>query len=854
MHRYRRRIKKLDLNWPKIFLVGSLAGGLLMVGLFFWYSRGLPDPSNVLRKTGFSSVILDREGKEILFDVYTDENRKFTPLDEFPEYLKQATVAIEDKDFYNHQGFDLMGMLRGISRLFTRGRAEGGSTLTQQLVKNVLLTTERRLSRKIREFVLSVRIENRFSKEEILQMYLNEAPYGGTAWGVAAASEMYFGKEVVDLDLAESVILAGLPQAPTTYSPYNPNKGYIDRAKQVARRMREDGYIDVETENELDASLANVEFRPVGTSIKAPHFVMEVRTVLEQMFGPQILEKGGLKVTTTLDWELQKNTQDIVATEIDKVSKTLSISNGASVIIDVNSGDILSMVGSRDFFDTDIDGEVNVVTRLRQPGSSIKPVVYATAFSKGFTPASVLMDTITEFPGKDDATPYIPKNYDGEEHGPLHLREALASSINIPAVKLLALVGVKDVLDQAYRMGMNSLEPTKANTSRLGLSMALGGGEVELLELASAYGAFANGGFKVDPAYILKVEDANGEVLFEKKKVNKPRVIDEKIAFLMNSILSDNNARLITFGENSYLNLSSGKVAVKTGTTNDMRDNWTVGWSSDVVVGVWVGNNDNSPMKNVASGVSGASPIWRKEMLEVLSSYPAKEFVVPNGVAQVEVDRVSGYPAHDGFASYKEWIIEGTLPTGEDKIHQQMKVCKSDGNRLANAVQVAQNNFDNREFIVLKENDPLTNKNLWQLGIDDWVAKQADEKYRPPTEYCESTNGLDVQIISPKDRSRVNENRLEFRFEVTSEKEIEWVKFYLDGEEEETFTSRPYAKTIENIKDGQHKIKVVARNKGGVEADRTHEFGINEDWKEPTPIPTTTPTPSPTSLPSPTTP
>ncbi|MBU1070869.1 penicillin-binding protein, partial [Patescibacteria group bacterium] len=417
---------KWNLNWAKIFLVGSISGVVLLVGMFFWYSRGLPDPANVLRKTGFSSVILDREGEEILFDVYTDENRKFTPLEEIPEYLKQATVAVEDKDFYNHQGFDLMGMLRGFSRFFTRGRAQGGSTLTQQLVKNVLLTTERRVSRKIREFVLSVRIESRFEKDEILQMYLNEAPYGGTAWGVAAASEMYFGKEVADLDLAESVILAGLPQAPTTYSPYNASKSYLDRAKQVARRMREDGYIDEETEKELIESLEGVEFRPVGTSIKAPHFVMEVRAILEEMFGAQILERGGLKVTTTLDWELQKRAQDIVAEEIDKVAKSLSISNGASVIIDVNSGDVLSMVGSRDFFDTNIDGEVNVVTRLRQPGSSIKPVVYATAFSKGFTPASVLMDTITEFPGKDENTPYIPKNYDGEEHGPLHLRDALA--------------------------------------------------------------------------------------------------------------------------------------------------------------------------------------------------------------------------------------------------------------------------------------------------------------------------------------------------------------------------------------------------------------------------------------------
>jgi 1A family penicillin-binding protein len=849
MHRYRRRkriklknpLKRWNLNWGKIVLIGGVSGVVLLIGLFFWFSKDLPDPENVLRKTGFSSVILDREGEEILFDVYTDENRKFTPLEEMPDYLRQATIAVEDKDFYNHQGFDLMGMLRGFSRLFTRGRAEGGSTLTQQLVKNVLLTTERRVSRKVREFVLSVRIESRFEKDDILQMYLNEAPYGGTAWGVAAASEMYFGKEVAELNLAESVILAGLPQAPTRYSPYSSSKGYIDRAKHVARRMQEDGYIDEETQIELEKTLEDVEFRPAGASIKAPHFVMEVRAILEDMFGPQILERGGLKVTTTLDWGLQEKAQDIVAKEIAKVVDTLGISNGASVMIDVNSGDVLSMVGSRSFFDEDIDGEVNVVTRLRQPGSSIKPVVYATALLNGFTPASVLIDVETEFPGKDENTPYIPKNYDGEEHGPLHLKEALASSINIPAVKLLARVGVKEVLTQAYKMGMTSLEPTQANMSRLGLSMALGGGEVKLLELSSAYGAFANGGYKVEPGFILKVEDANGEVLFEKKEVKPSRVIDEKVAFLMNSMLSDNSARLITFGENSYLNLGSRSVAVKTGTTNDMRDNWTVGWTSDVVVGVWVGNNDNSPMKNVASGVSGAAPIWRKQMLDVLSMYPDNGFSVPEGVEEVEVDRVSGYPAHDGFAAYKEWVIGGTLPTGEDKIHQQVKVCKNDETRLANPVQVIQGNYNGKEFIVLKEDDPLTDKNLWQIGIDAWVSKQADDKYRPPTEFCESASGLDVQIISPKDRSRINSTSVEFRFEITSENEIDWVKLYLDGVEEEKFTSRPYTKKIENLADGQHEVKVLARDKSGKESDRVHEFGINEDWGA-TPTPTPTPT------------
>jgi membrane peptidoglycan carboxypeptidase len=452
------------------------------------------------------------------------------------------------------------------------------------MVKNVLLTNERSLSRKIREFVLAIRIERRFTKDEILQMYLNEAPYGGTAWGVAAAAEIYFGKEPKDLTLTESVILAGMPQAPSKYSPYGSDPlAYVARASAVARRMREDGYIDKDQEKEVVDSLTKVEFRKPGVSIKAPHFVMYVRSQLEEMFGSNLVETGGLKVVTSLDWDLQEEAEKIVAEEVKKVSN-LHVSNGASVIMNTHTGEILSMVGSRGFFDDDIDGEVNVVTRLRQPGSSIKPLVYATALQKGFTPASVLMDVVTEFPGKDENTPYIPKNYDGKEHGLLHLREALASSINIPAVKLLALVGVNNVLEQAYKMGFVSLKPTVENQARLGLSMALGGGEVRLLDLARGYSVFANEGTKIEPVSILKVEDRKGKTLYEHKDVKGEQVLSPQVAFLIDSILSDNNARLLTFGPNSYLNLVERSIAVKTGTTNDMRVLSTLGWGSDVGV------------------------------------------------------------------------------------------------------------------------------------------------------------------------------------------------------------------------------------------------------------------------------
>lgn len=823
-------------------------GTVFFVGLVLWFSRDLPDPNKVVRYSGFSSVILDRTGKEVLYDLYVDQNRKFTPLSEVPEYLRNATIAIEDKDFYKHSGFDPLAFLRITKNVITKRRLIGGSTLTQQLVKNVLLTNERTLTRKIREFILALRIERRFSKDEILQMYLNEAPYGGTARGVASAAQMYFGKDVSDLNLIESIILAGIPQAPSRYSPFlgsNP-KAYVTRAREVARRMREDGYIDAEMEKQVVDALDSTEFKKNSTSLKAGHFVMYVKSQLEEMFGPGILDAGGLKVTTTLDLPLQEASEKIVAEEIEKVEKSLLISNGASVIIDPNNGEILSMVGSRNYFETEAtDGQFNVVINPRQPGSSIKPLVYATALLEGYTPATMLMDVVTEFPGKDENTPYIPKNYDGKERGPVRLREALASSLNVPAVKLLSLVGLKDVLTQGYKMGIDTLEPTPETLSRLGLSMALGGGEVRLLDLVSAYGAFANGGMKVTPVAILKVEDKDGKVIFENRSVAPERVIDEKVAFLINSMLSDNEARLLTFGPNSYLNLGNRAVAVKTGTTNDLKDNWTVGWSRDGVVGVWVGNNNNKQMKNVASGVSGAAPIWRREMLEVLTKKPDRPFETPKGVVQVEVDRISGYPAHDGFPAYKEWFIEGTVPSGEDPIHKKIAVCKGANDKLATAVQVAQGNFDWREVVVTAEKDPLTNKDLWNKAIDGWVAtKSADPKFKVPKEYCEDSSGLQVNITNPTSRSRYDSDSIEVSFDIFSDKPVDWAELYLNDNLEQKFTSPPYRKTF-SLPMGNHKVRVVARNTDGRTADQTTEFAIKQDYLTPTPTVTATISPTP---------
>lgn len=837
--RYRRRQQKrfslpsraqIISFLPKFVFFSLILGTVLGVFLIFWYSRNLPDPNTIQRRDGFSTQILDRSGNEVLYNIYENENRRFTPLQDIPQDLKHATVAIEDKDFYKHQGFDPLGYLRIVKNIFTRGRVIGGSTLTQQLVKNVLLTNERTVTRKIKEFILALQIERKFSKDEILTMYLNEAPYGGTAWGIAAASQAYFGKDPKDLTLLESVILAGMPQSPSRFSPYSSNPlAYVDRSLDVARRMREDGYITKEQEDDIKANLTNVEFKSRGSALKAPHFVMYVKDQLEQMYGQDLVERGGLKVTTTLDWELQNQAQDIVKEEIDDVSESLHITNGGSIILDTNTGEILSMVGSADFYNDDIDGQYNVTLGLRQPGSAIKPVTYATAFAKGYYPGKVLADTVTEFPSGDPEDPYIPLNYDNKEHGLVHLRDALGSSLNIPAVKLLSLVGVRDMLDTAYNMGLSTLAPTNDNLKRLGLSVTLGGGEVHPLELASAYSAFANGGLKVDPVSILKVEDKNGKVLYEYQPSNKKRVLDEKVAFLINNILSDNNARLITFGVNSLLNIRGQSVAVKTGTTNDRRDNWAIGWTKDNIVAVWVGNSDNTAMKQVASGVSGASPIWRREMLDVLSKYPAQPFNTPSGVEQVDLDTISGYPAHDDFPSYQEWVVPSTLPTTSDPIHMLTPICPSDNGKLASPVQIAQGNYDTKEYIFVKEQDPLTPDDLWQKGIDAWLASVDDDRFHPPSETCDDISGLHVEINNPKDRSRIDSNQVDINVSVYSDQKVQWVDLYLDGNKELRWESRPYEKTF-TLDDGVHEIRVVAHNEDGRESDRVHVFGVNAAW------------------------
>lgn len=830
----------------RLLAILSAIGAVLMIVMFFfafaWYSRELPKPGEVVRRQGFSTQIYDREGV-LLYDLYDQKRR--TPIDikQVPDTLKQATIAVEDKDFYNHKGFDIMTVVRIPYNLVFKHRVVGGSTLTQQLVKNALLTNEKSLSRKFKELVLSLQIEKNFSKDQILEMYLNEAPYGGTAWGVGTASEVYFNKPVSELSMLESAILAGLPQRPSAYSPYG---GKTDsdgtplwqvRTKGVLRRMKEDGYLTDLAYEEALSQLPEIKFEKAPEQINAPHFVFYVRDKLAEMYGEETVETVGLKVTTTLDLDLHKQAQAIVKEEVDAVRDKLNVNNGAAVILDPRTGEILSMVGSSDYANSDIGGQFNVVVDgLRQPGSAIKPITYLALFQRGYTPASMLVDAPTKFQASSNESKYTPVNYDGRFRGPVSIRNSLGSSLNIPAVKALSIVGVDNFLSLAYEMGLPTFEPNEANRKRFGLAIALGGADVHMLELASAYSAFANQGQKVEPVSILKVEDRSGKVLYEHKQVRGPQVMTPEEAYLINDILSDNNARAIGFGTNSLLNTGKA-IAVKTGTTNEKRDNWAIGWSQEVLVAAWVGNNDNTKMKDVASGVSGATPIWRRIILKALEmGYQAPSWKAPDGIEQVMVDSISGYLEHDEFPARPESVIKGSLPTMPDPIHTKLKVCQGDPSKLAPDPEVVAGRYDEREFIVLKENDPISKdgQNRWQEGINGWVDQQQDERYRYPTEYCGDQDGVSVILTEPKKETTYESEDIKVRVEAGASDGIDRLEIWVNGSLRETINNHRYEGVIK-LPRGRYEIYAKAFSKNKKEAkSSTHKIGTGgADWKTP---------------------
>lgn len=679
------RLLKLPRRW---FLIPLLLLGILLAASAFFLFYDLPSPDTLLtRSSRDTTKIFDRNGK-LLYEILDPRagRRTRVSLDEMPASLKNAVVAVEDANFYEHPGVDAVGVVRAMVQYVQAGQVvSGGSTITQQLSRLVLLSREeqesRTIARKLREMVLALRLTQTYSKEQILEMYLNEVYFGNLSYGAEAAARTYFGKPARDLDLAESALIAGLIQSPSAYDPYVNPEAARARQKIVLDLMAKKGFIGAD-----DAQLASAEelhFKATDKReiIKAPHFVAYIRNLLEQQYGDEVVNTGGLSVTTTLDLDMQQRAEEIVAHHIDDLKNQtrnenapdFNLNDAALVAIQPASGDILAMVGSADYFDDKIDGAVNVALSLRQPGSSIKPITYATAFAQDYMPATVLSDVPTTFQTKENE-PYAPQNYDRLWHGPLSLRTALATSSNMIAVKVLDHVGLNAMLATAKNFGITTFQ----DSDRFGLALTLGGGEVKLIELTAAYAAFADQGKRVAPRAILSVTQ-NGQSLMDDTSADssavsgQPSATTPQIAYLITSILSDDIARIPAFGEDSVLHLSR-PAAAKTGTTTDFRDNWTLGYTPDLAVGVWAGNANNAPMYRV-SGITGAGPIWHDFMEEAQRGIPVHDFVRPDGIVDQEICDASGLlPTPDCPRVRREVFIAGTQPTQTDDAYQKFAI------------------------------------------------------------------------------------------------------------------------------------------------------------------------------------
>lgn len=647
-------------------LAYALGGAAIFVGMggiaLFFALRGVPDPAKLSERTiAQSTKIFDRAGEVILYDIHGEERRTVIPFEKIPGHLKHATIAIEDAGFYSHRGIDARGVLRALYvNVRNRNIQQGGSTITQQLVKNSLLRPEKSLLRKIREAIIALVIETRFTKNEILGLYLNQIPYGSNAYGVEAAAQTFFGKSAERLSLAQSAAVAALPRAPSYYSPYGSHRDeLIERKDSILDRMTRLGFIS--QDEAAAAKRETLDFKKQRQVILAPHFVSYVREYLAATYGDAYIERGGLSVITTLDWNLQQEAEKLVKEYADKNERLIKGANAALVAMDPKTGEVLAMVGSRDYFGDPMpagcrpgvncrfDPHVNVATRARQPGSAFKPFVYATAFEKGYTPDTILFDVPTEFnascnsdgtapAGIDPKTCYSPGNYDGQFRGPVTVRQALAQSLNVPSVELLYLAGVEESIRTANRMGITTIA---YDPSRYGLALVLGGAEVTLLDMAHAYGALAREGVQAPKTSILKIEDAAGNIL-EEKTGESFEVLNPEIAREINDILSDNDARQPVFAPRSSLYFPDRRVAAKTGTTQDFRDAWTVGYTPSIVVGVWAGNNDNSPIQQKGSGVLAAAPLWRAFMEYALKGAPSESFAKP-APAEVEKPILKGF-------------------------------------------------------------------------------------------------------------------------------------------------------------------------------------------------------------------
>jgi penicillin-binding protein 1C len=831
---------KKPMGWKRLVVLltgiffSFLVLGFAFLGIATWIlGSDLPDVHDLRNFiTSESTVIYDREGN-VLYTIHGEENRENVPLSEIPQYLVDATISIEDDQFYTHGGFDVGGIIKaGLYEVFKIGKPRGGSTITQQLVKNVFLTSERSYTRKLKELIMAMRLEQALTKDEILELYLNRIPYGSNAYGVQMAARTFFGKQAKDLTLLESSILASLPKAPSKFSPYGANRdllmGYTNeegeylagRKDVVLQRMVELGYITQQQSDEAHSVSVEFEFSQFREDIKYPHFVFYVRELLEKKFGDAAVEQGGLRVYTTINPNIQDVAEESIAARKERNQTAYDASNMALLSVDPTNGQILAMVGSADYFDDEIDGKVNVVTRLRSPGSSFKPIVYAAGFLNGFAPASVLFDVETDF-GND----YKPKNFDGTFKGPVNVRTALGNSLNIPAVKMAFLAGVDNVLNLARSMGAESLQ---GDSELYGISIGLGTGEVPMIEMVKAYTVFARGGSKIDFNPFLRIEDSQGSVIedFEKATVKSEDVLDPEVAYLVTNVLSDSSARPEWGG---VLNIGTHPNAAKTGTSNKRivkngvdtvkpGDVWTIGYTTRVVTAVWAGNNNNDPMNNNASGAVVAAPVWNAVMKKAVENHPVESFPVPKGITEVEVAKYSGKlpsattPSDqivtDVFASFG-------VPTEEDDVYGTFVV---DGvtRKLATEFTPESALVSATMLNFHSERPDFPN---WEEPVQEWVKENFSDPNlltQAPTEYDDvhtATTGSIVpslQILSPTDGGIVGFGPVGVIVDIDSQRRIDRVDYFIDGTLVDSQLKSPYRSSFTLSQDeypkGEHSL------------------------------------------------
>lgn len=813
--------------------LGVIFLGAVAVAAVFTYSifQDLPRVERITERDVVQSTkIYDRTGEIILFEIHGEEKRTVIPLEEIPEHIKRATIAAEDNDFYRHIGIDWRGILRALFKNILRGDiTQGGSTITQQVVKNSLLGwSERNFTKKIREQILALLLERKYSKDEILELYLNQVPYGSNAYGIASAARTFFAKEAKDLNLTEAALLASLPKAPTYYSPYGSHQKELAARKDwVLSRMAEDGLAS--QEEIARAKKIKLVFAPPRQPLKAPHFVLYAREYLNEKFGEDFVERGGLRVITTLDWKLQQEAEKAVKEGAERNEKLVQAANASLVALNPRNGEILALVGSRDYWGKPIpdgcsagincrfDPHVNVALRPRQPGSAFKPFVYATAFKKGYTPETVLFDVPTEFhtlcnpdgtPGpliKDGKECYHPQNYDGKFLGPVPLRQAIAQSRNVPSVKLLYLAGVQDSIQTAKDAGITTL----VNPDNYGLALVLGGAEVKLLEMVSAFGAFSQDGILHPKTSIIRIEDPRGSILEEKKEISLP-VIDTEISRTINDVLSDNEARVPVFSPTSSLYFPGLRVAAKTGTTQDFRDAWVIGYTPSIVAGVWVGNNDNAAMNQSALSIMVAGPIWHSFLESALATTPPEDFIKPlqqtaekpvfRGIYRsgplVQVDKISGKLATQ--FTPPELVKEVALG-GVVSILAHLRKEDPLGNQPG----------------VLPEDPQFKN---WQAGIERWLSQNTLPYPSIPQEY----DDLHLPEKQPKikipvlDRTpEFDESPREIGIMITAVFPLREVTLFIDEELIDSKTAPILSENIifpleKELGAGEHRIKITA--------------------------------------------